>query len=94
MKKVKNLFKKGRKEQKRRLVSVFCLCAHVLKIVDLETILFITVPFIDVLCGTSHTGDLSCLHGQTVLLFASAYSDDSLIPLRFILLLDTEELVF
>lgn len=29
-----------------------------------------------------------------MLLFASAYSDDSLIPLRFILLLDTEELVF
>lgn len=90
----KLFLRKGAKSRNRRLVSVFCLCAHVLKIVDLETILFITVPFIDVLSGTSHTGDLSCLHGQTVLLFASAYSDDSLIPLRFILLLDTEELVF
>ena len=67
---------------------MFCLCVHEsLKIVEL-----ITVPFIDVLRGTSHTGD--CLHGQTVSLFASAYSDDSLIPLRFILLLYTEELIF
>ena len=90
------LFKKGRKEQKsvpcKRVLSMRpCVLT---KIEDLETILFITTPFIDVLCGTSHTGDLWCLHGQTVLLFASAYSDDSLIPLRFILLLDTEELVF